>query len=386
MSNSENIFFINMEKNIGKRYVIHDIVKKLNGTIWKGVDKSTYSREGILLKSVCQQDKTRAAKEAKLNLLHHFIKTSTSQYLILFEDDIILHKNFYEYFDKLLTFANTTKFKLIYMGVSCNVPNSDNSCAFSINPMPIVDYRFSGAYGVIIHKSIMQSIISRSNDPFLFNKPFDIYSLGHTQICYPSECFICSPQLVTPDITISDIRDPRSQNDFWKCCHINKSDYIFNSSIPMYILADTNLQKIEQFISILPIFIPYIKPIFVSTCNNELSIEKYKNIYDIVYVDNFSNETIKNNINDTHYVLTNIYINWTNNIENIFSDKENIHYIVDICPICKNNNLDIGNIDPQILNGLSIVCGNSPITIKYNKKLFYVDKCKSFGETMHYIT
>lgn len=176
-----NIFCINMEKNIGKKILMRNFISQLNGNIWNGIDKSIYDENNLLLSVPTQQIKTRCAKEAKINLFNYFLTHTTYNYLILFEDDIMIHNDFFTHYKQVIDFANTHKFKLIYFGVSCHVPVESKS-SFSINVLPKTSYRYSGAYGVIIHRSIMKSLINRSNDPFLYNKPFDIYSLGHIQL------------------------------------------------------------------------------------------------------------------------------------------------------------------------------------------------------------
>lgn len=378
-SNNSNIFFINMKKNVGKRALIRNVVDRLNAVIWDGVDKSIYDHNGILLNSFGHGERSRAAKEAKLNLFEYFLKNCKQDYLVLFEDDIILHKKFYDHFNTLINFANNRDFKLIYMGVSCSVPGEEyNHDKLDIKLLPKTGYRFSGAYGVIIHRSIMQSLINRSNDPLLYNRPFDIYSLGHVQLCQPDDCYICYPQLVIPDITISDIRNPRSQDTFWRLCHVNKEHYILHDFLPLYVLTDTNEDKIKQFIGIISIFIPYVRPIFICKNNENVISKLCDNAYEIICVNNFSNDTIKQIILFNKYAITNIYVNWTKNIDNIFDTKINTFYKISECPRCSNacQTKRSENIDILMLNGLTIMKNNaSEIITKYNDNLFYTYDC-----------
>jgi GR25 family glycosyltransferase involved in LPS biosynthesis len=360
-----------MTKNIGKKKIIEDVVEKLSGTIWNGVDKSIYDENGILIKKQSSEINTRAAKEAKINLLKHFLDTNKSDYLILFEDDILIHKNFYDYFYQTLNFANIHKFKLIYFGVSCYVPSKNNE-NLSINIIPSTNYRFSGAYGVIIHKSVMQTIISKSNDPFLLNKPFDVYSLGHIQLSYPNECFICDPQIVIPIISSSDIRQPREQDAFWNLCHIQKENYVSYKSIPMYILTDNNEEKIRRFIEMLTMLIPYVIPIFIYTHENTVQ-KLYHTIYTTIQVNSLDEKNISTIIHDKMYILTNIYVNWTTYIGNIFNRKNNISYKISNCPLCHTTNDIICNND--ILNGFKYIQNDGEVIMEETKDLYYVYGC-----------
>lgn len=363
--NTTNIFFINMKKNWGKRQLIKNMVNKLSGIIIDGVDKSIYNND-ILIKKSSQEISTRAAKEAKINLLKNFINTNTSQYLVLFEDDILLHKNFYEYFNKTIIFANTNKFKLIYFGVSCNSLQLNNS-NFQINLLPKVNYRFSGAYGIIIHRSIIQTLINRSNDPFFYNKPFDIYSLGHIQLSYPNECFICNPQIVIPIISSSDIRNPRDQNILWNKCHINKNYYIHNNTIPMYIYVNNNKYKLFRFIDLLNMLVPIIDPIFIYETSN--IIQKYfDNTYKNMNIMTFYDSFIQNQPNI--YILTNICINWNILIGDLMNFNKNIIYLFSECPICckQNNNLILYK---NIFSGFSIINKNYKNIDYINTKIIF---------------
>lgn len=407
-NNNTNVFFINMEKNIGKRKSIEELVTNLSGTIWNGVDNSSYDEHGILLKINGHDINTRSAKEAKLNLFNYFLSSCTQDYLVLFEDDIVVHKKFYEHYQQVITFANINKFKLIYFGVSCNVPkinnnnnNNNESNNLTISLLPKTNYRFSGAYGVIIHRSVLKSIISKSNDPFLFNKPFDIYSLGHIQLSYPDECFICDPQIVIPMITISDIRDPRDQDLFWNYCHINPDEYMLYDSYKnsvtrkMYILADQNKEKLKQFVIHLAMLIPYVDPIFILEKQNDTKFftELYGKIYKTIVIDDITPNALHQLITNEKYILTNIYVNWTKNVNIIFNDIEsnsNITYNIKTCPKCSfniDNNKNTTDVNQKILNGFTIINNknNKNIITKEIEELFYVTVCKNMNNMKMHI-
>jgi len=370
-----------MEKNIGKRTCMKKLIDNLHGSFWNGVDKSIYDENGIVLQTFDHDIKTRAAKEAKLNLLNYFLQNIHEDYLVLFEDDIVLHKDFYQYYQNVINFANNNKFKLIYMGVSCVIPNEQKTENFNIHLLPEAGYRFSGAYGVIIHRSVMQTIILRSNDPLLYKRPFDVYSLGHIQIRHPEECFVCSPQIVIPLINMSDIRDPRSQNILWSYEHMDKSVYLFQPSLPLFVLTDDNLTKVKQFIIVLGMFVPYVHPIFVHKNNNQQFKEKYENIYDLISVDDFNDTNYLES--SEKYAITNIYVNWTKNIENVFDTTDNIEYKIDICSRCHKNKQN-ESIDKTILNNLIIIKNKScEKKYLYNEKIFYVYNCIENNDKWH---
>lgn len=376
-----SIYFVNMQKDIGRKKWIDPLCQKLGGTIWNGIDVATYDDHGILIKSCDIHVATRAAKCAKIKLFEHFLLTSPHQYLILFEDDIIIHKKFYEYYDLAIKFANTNDFKLIYFGVSSGlIPESTSSLI--IKPLQQRGYRYSGAYGVIIHRSIINKLILRSNDPTLLMKPFDVYSLGYIQECYPSLCFVCHPQIVIPDITTSNIRDPRNQHLFWKMSHLIMDDYIIPSQLPMFILTNTNERYIRRFIKLLQMFVPYVKPIFMGIQIPEC----VQNVFESIIIPSYNNDIItstiqshiKNIKSNGSYILTNIYTNWTSDIntENIFNIDASTSFIIDICPRCKSLNNKEQICDINMLNGFQIIIsGINNVIKKQTNKIYNVSVC-----------
>lgn len=366
MSNdSSNIFFINLKKNVGKKSVINHIASKLHATIFNGIDKSIYDKNIMITQN--RHLSTRAAKESKLSLLSHFIDTCPHNYLVLFEDDVVIHRNFFDLFNKTIEFANSHTFKLIYLGVSCKVKLQNSTDTFHIHNLPTENFRYSGAYGVVIHRSIIPQIILKSNDPFLFNRPFDIYSLGSIQLSHPHDCFITVPQLVIPYVSISDIRAPRNQYDFWSICDIDPAFYLINSPIPLFVRCFDDKQKIINFVVMLSSFIPYIEPIFVSKSNIVQDI--FGNIFKTILTDNFS--VVDNIQKNNKYAITDIYVNWTCDIDNIFEISSSVKYIASGCPLC--NNSIVNNI--ELVNGIEIYCDNDNLDIIDNKKLYSTYSC-----------
>lgn len=382
-----NIYCVNMRKNVGKRMVMENIISRLGGQFWDGVDKSLYDERGILLNSLTHDKKTRAAKEAKLGLFEYFLENDTHNYIILFEDDIIIHRNFYEYFRQSIQFAETHNFKLIYLGVSRPL---DKTVTQQTNFSNIKQFRsitqpLSGAYGVIIHKSIINSLIRRSNDPFLYERPFDVCTLGHVQLSYPHDCYICDPQIVIPDITVSDIRQPRSQNIFEKICNISIKDYILCEFIPFYVLSFGNIQKIEQFKPLLSMFIPFVKPIFITEGKLNGACEPYDTIISHpTSIDDFM-ELIRLDCEKhgyTKFAMSSIHVEWTKNVGNIFSCDTNTKYLPILCPRCEHHRVEkmqsyTHTDDIARTIGLTIVnlIDHQNINAKTDENIFYTFDC-----------
>lgn len=303
------IFFINLKKDIGKKKFIENIVINLGGTYWDGVDVREFNEKGNVISYPDKKNATRAAKQAKINLLNHINNlNSNDNYFVLFEDDIIIHENFYEYFKISLEFMkNNNHCKLLYFGVSSNIDlKSDKD--FDIVKLP-KNKKYAGAYGVIINNSIIPQLLYRSDDLSLFYKPFDIYSLGYIQECY--DCFICIPQIVIPIVTVSNIRENRPQELIWNNTKCNPSKYIYPHCHNMYVITDTdsdtdtdtdteNIQKFNKLVSSL---MPYINVIYEKTKT------KTKN-------------------DTSWYIETTINIHWNDLSYDFFNYIENNKYII----------------------------------------------------------
>lgn len=327
-------YFINLKKDIGKRKLLTPIMEKLGGQLYPGVDiRELDTATNIQLSWQIGFNCTRAAKQAKINLLSSL--PPEIKYLILFEDDLILHKDFYENYKKVIEFAdNTPNFKLIYLGVSSRLNLAESE--FKIEYLP-KDKRYAGAYGVLINRSIFPQIIYRSNDLALYNKPFDIYSLGYIQECY-EDVYVCSPQIVLPDVTISNIRQSRNQSLIINNTGCNINDYIKPKRIMMFVYTYNNQEKMDRFMKIASSLIPYVRIIF-SGCKSV--VEKY-----ITAGYEYTDEEI--NISDEiegYYIVTDINVNWTDLDYSIFEFIETfiqkfdiIDFEVPICPRCKMNN------------------------------------------------
>ncbi len=283
----DNVYFINMKKDIGRYIHIKPIVDKLNGNIWEGEDPTIIDTNGYAASFADVSVGTNAAKEAKLKLFNHFLKTSKSEYLFLFEDDIIIHKDFFNNLEKINNFMKETKPKLFYFGVSGNIKNiaEDNNIIikklFDNNTKEPV----SGAYSVCINRNIINHIILRIKNPILKNKPFDMTCLGQIQTAYPNDCYICHPPMVIPYLKKSNIRDNRNQYEFNKMININYADYIKPREYPIFVKINepTNIQYFDKLINSIE---PYFKTYYLVNESNYSIIIKTDKIYDIIMIDN----------------------------------------------------------------------------------------------------
>jgi hypothetical protein len=265
---SDNVFIINMKKDIGKRLHMQQL-KSITGAIfWDGIDISEL-KDDYLVKYADIKQATYAAKMAKFNLFKYFLNSSKAQYLFLFEDDIYMHIDFKKGLMIANNFLDVHKPLLLYFGVSNNrVFNDKKDIAIELlsNKMPC-----PGAYGVCINRFIIPYLLSYIQDPALKYDPFDITCLGTIQLMMPDKCFVMNPPLVIPDISISNIRGEYDQEIYYLNSGINKMKYIFPETKPLFVVGaiiDVN-KKLYN------VFRPYYKITYVKKIPDNLTDYQY---------------------------------------------------------------------------------------------------------------
>jgi GR25 family glycosyltransferase involved in LPS biosynthesis len=292
---NNNIFFINLKKDSGRYENIRPHIKKLNGQIWEGVDPTEIDINGYATKFSDKILGTIAAKIAKLKLFEFFLKNNKNEYLILFEDDIMFHKKFYDYIEEINDFLLKQKPKLLYFGVSSNIESKSEKLIFnkifnkdetkSIKN-PLLNFfekksdnenltkPHSGAYGVCINRNIIQFLILRMKNPILKEKPFDMSCLGQIQRVYTNDCYITDPPLVIPYIKSSNIRENRNQNQLTNLIKINMNNYFQPLEFPLFVeIIDKD--SFIYFDKIIKCLIPIFRIYYI------VLLETYKNIKDI---------------------------------------------------------------------------------------------------------
>ena len=128
--------------------------------------------------------------------------------ILIFEDDVLLSKDFNKRFDNLYkTLKDNWKF--IGLGASQYHWNSvDLSQAEKKGYYSPKQLDTCGSFAIAIHKEIFDELIELQQK---FEAPFDHLPLGEIYNKYPDECFIAYPYMVMPDVRNSSIRGSRNQ-------------------------------------------------------------------------------------------------------------------------------------------------------------------------------
>lgn len=384
---ANNKYIINMKKDIGRRKNIDHFCEQIGASYWDGIDEAQIDKNGYLINITDEISSTINAKNAKLNLFNHFLKSNqTDEYLWLFEDDIYIHKSFYSEVGKVNDFLIKEKPLLFYLGVSNNkvfdynyndiiniellfkntqaVHDEQKTCLLKIKPC-------SGAYGVIIRRSIIPNLISYIKNPGLIKYPFDNSCLGKIQINFPNKCFVTNPPLVVPDITISNIRKNYDQKKYWNKFNINPNIYIYPKYFYLFVVINDNfIDKllISEFKNLYKLFCPYFKIIYLCDKININTSEYYEFlITNGNKVDDIINDKLLLEKYNGYYLKTTINVIFKyyegekiincieNNIKNfdilqfkINKQNKESYFIVKKFPLYSNNFLIVDNIDLEI--------------------------------------
>jgi hypothetical protein len=212
--NKNNTYMIHLEKDLDKRTNTKEFRDKYNIQLWTGIDGTHKDSKYA----------TWCAKLTVINLLKHFMKTNTKdQYIVIFEDDVILHKDF----DKLITqvneFINSNQVYLFYLGINTKFTN--------INQITHLNSKnkLSGGYGVIINRDIINLLIMYASDKLTKHYPHDTQCYGMIQLLYPKLCFMMDSPLVIPNTTVSNIRDSMPMSSLFKALNLDSNNYLLIS-------------------------------------------------------------------------------------------------------------------------------------------------------------
>lgn len=234
------------------------------------------------------------------------------QNILVFQDDLILIKDFKRKFITMFNHISHLEWKLLYLGVSNHYWNKfknkikNNSIVY--HPNGFCD----GAFAVAINHSIFQELLIEIDKMAL---PFDSGPLKTIQHRYKDKCFVFYPNLVIADVTNSDCRPGRNQNTYSNKFGWDLSLYLTN--IP---IKKTN--TVNSLVSVIITCFNSSKYIYSSV--SSIINQTYSNIEIIIVDDNSSDDTLsiinnmklldnrikilKNDINYGTYISKNIGI------------------------------------------------------------------------------
>lgn len=170
-------------KNIASEY---EKISKIKNKYDKKLGRKAIQSPGAL---GCLLSVVEMIKDAKKNKYKR---------ILLLDDDVYFHKNFEKIFNNV---KNIKEWKLLYLGASqhywSKIENFDKNFYYAKNT--------SGTFAIGIDQSIYQEIIDIAKTKLL---PIDSYLERFIQTKYPKSCYVFRENIIIPDVSDSDIRDP----------------------------------------------------------------------------------------------------------------------------------------------------------------------------------
>lgn len=247
----EEIFVINLEKDVYKRNSIIDKFKKLNISFKFFDAVNGYETKEIVKayndyknKPFDWEGSHKYEKERKKKMIHslgaygylqtwinilNLAKEKCYKNILVFDDDVIFDNNFEIKVNKF--FSNIENFKIISLGVSQhiwkNIVINDNY----YHPIEFTD----GSFAIGIDESIYDELL---DECLKYNISFDSGPIRSIYVKYREECFISYPNIVIADLSSSDISMSRDMIEYsnkfrWE---LENFDYIVNSNILVSII------------------------------------------------------------------------------------------------------------------------------------------------------
>lgn len=337
--NSTNVFFINLKKDIGRRIWISDIVKNIDGNIHEGISKEEIN-SGFLKSYPDVNNATHGERESKKELLKKFLRENKSEYIFIFEDDICIHKNFYNYLKEVNNFIITKKPKLFYFGVSRDIkPISSDKLLFTnmreyFKEKPLKG--LTGGFGFALNRNIIPFVLKHFNATGI-HSPSDIHVLGQVILMHPEDVYIVSPQLVIPNVEDSNIRGVRKQEYLWNNLNIKQDEYIIPYQKKFYVIIK-NTDDFVGISAIVKIFTPIYKIIYVCKREDYDKLIKKNEHIEIIVME-------KLNITEKEYIICTSGVNWkyyygADILKTINGSNKTLNFKIHPCYQCKKVNVD----------------------------------------------
>lgn len=382
----DNAYMLHLRKHVGRFENMKAFLDKYNIKTINGIDHIKYDN-GYQLTNCSVNKGTIANNKGMIQILNLHQKTKNEDdFLIIFEDDILPHKEFNQYYDKVIDYLRENTWNVFYFGVSSRPTYTEIG---KIGDFKIVQNKLScsGAFAVAIHNSVIGFLIDTINENI--TKPFDVYGLKAVLEKY-NKTYSIQPPLVITDVSSSSIRGYRDQNKFNKFLRWN--DKLYSSPkyvIPLIIISTGNLHKLDNILELISTLKPLVEPVIIHTSEITRYRKYYKNAIKILSASS-SGEIINliKQFKYTFYGIIHENVNWKQPLPDNFFDiiLDTVNDTTDIVAKIKTCGLCYDEDKTLNLTFKNIFVFTKDIT-KKNRKIMkipgeYYDnsKCKLYDE------
>ena len=260
----DNIYFIHDDRNIGREELVRPFKDVFGGKFIEPNENFNITLEKII---------------------NDFSLNSIADNLIIFSDNMIIHKKFNMRWKQIKKFIERSqKWDIIFLD---NNDENDKDSSFKLIPFDSTIDKYS--MGIIINRDSLMKIME------YIHRPFDM-------IIKRLKCLKCSKSII--------------KNNTYELegFHIRKK-------INMFILATSNYSKLKLFIDKIRELQPIVRPfyIFIEPINDHI-IELLDNSNSKYFMTGSLAEIIKKYHikGKSYFIVTNIYVSWNSTMPNIF--------------------------------------------------------------------
>ena len=181
----------------------------------------------------------RILKDAKQNGYKRFL---------IFEDDILLSKNFENKFKSLIQNIDDD-WKILQLGVSqygwdsIDIRLAEKKGFYHPIHNSDDDYTY-GSFAVAFDTSIIGELIEAES---AFESSFDFLPMGELYERYPEKCFVAYPNIVMPDVAVSTIRNAKNQYTEAKKRKWPIEDFDYPASKPSISVMVTSKNNLKNY-------------------------------------------------------------------------------------------------------------------------------------------
>lgn len=268
----DNIYLVNLKSAINRRISVcqhlnqhkisYEIFEAVNG--YKGVPYARYKKYSERNLGDLKRYPEFSEMEVKrgkpliesagamgyiftyLNILKD-AKANGYKNILILEDDIILHNNFFTEFKKFSASVGM-QWKILQLGASqykwTSVDEIDALKKGLYHPRRLDT---CGSFAIGIDASVFDELIEAESS---LESPFDHLALGEIYERHLGSCFVSYPNIVMPDVASSSIRGGRSQIAHSEKMRWRIKDYVYplpKPSISILLNSEKNLKYLDSF-------------------------------------------------------------------------------------------------------------------------------------------
>lgn len=240
----ENIYVINMDRRVDRRIFVEYRLKKVgitNYQIFSGTDGYTPQNKS-LYNIICEKNHdTKLTSPGALGIIITFRKLLEDaiekkyENILIFEDDCVFHKNFWEELSKHID--KIKKYPVFYLGANQfrwtdeQINKVSNNQGYHTSTSG-TSYSY-GCFGISIRKDFYTKILSKIFTLSNIKYPIDvIINFVLRESGLPG--YVCYPNLVIADVTESDNMGGRDQDEISKTRRWIMDDYEYQTLEEFY--------------------------------------------------------------------------------------------------------------------------------------------------------